>query len=73
MFDKVKNIMDLAKSIDFGKLEEISKKVDLGAVMDAVSKMDDKQLHGLMKMLSAGKEKKELPPINGDFYAMDSK
>jgi len=47
--------------------------VDLGAVMDAVSKMDDKQLHGLMKMLSAGKEKKELPPINGDFYAMDSK
>jgi glutaryl-CoA dehydrogenase len=55
MFDKVKNIMDLAKSIDFGKLEEISKKVDLGAVMDAVSKMDDKQLHGLMKMLSAGK------------------
>jgi len=26
MFDKVKNIMDLAKSIDFGKLEEISKK-----------------------------------------------
>lgn len=65
--------MDLAKSIDFGKLEEISKKVDLGAVMDAVSKMDDKQLHGLMKMLSAGKEKKELPPINGDFYAMDSK
>lgn len=73
MFDKVKNVMDLAKSIDFGKLEEISKKVDLGAVMDAVSKMDDKQLHGLMKMLSAGKEKKELPPINGDFYAMDSK
>jgi len=73
MFDKVKNIMDLAKSIDFGKLEEISKKVDLGAVMDAVSKMDDKQLHGLMKMLSAGKEKKELPPIIGDFYAMDSK
>lgn len=73
MFDKVKNIMDLAKSIDFGKLEEISKKVDLGAVMDAVSKMDDKQLHGLMKMLSAGKEKKELPPINGDFYDMDSK
>ncbi|WP_312338383.1 acyl-CoA dehydrogenase family protein [Sphingobacterium sp.] len=73
MFDKVKNIMDLAKSIDFGKLEEISKKVDLGAVMEAVSKMDDKQLHGLMKMLSAGKEKKELPPINGDFYDMDSK
>jgi glutaryl-CoA dehydrogenase len=42
--------------------------------MDAVSKMDDKQLHGLMKMLSAGKQKKkELPPINGDFYDMDSK
>ena len=73
MFDKVKNIMDLAKSIDFGKLEEISKKVDLGAVMDAVSKMDDKQLHGLMKMLNAGNQKKELPPINGDFYDMDSK
>jgi len=73
MFDKVKNMMDLAKSIDFGKLEEISKKVDLGAVMDAVSKMDDKQLQGLMKMLSSGKEKRELPPINGDFYDMDSK
>ncbi|MCW8312746.1 acyl-CoA dehydrogenase family protein [Sphingobacterium thalpophilum] len=73
MFDKVKNIMDLAKSIDFGKLEEISKKVDLGAVMDAVSKMDDKQLQGLIKMLGAGKEKKELPAINGDFYDMDSK
>ncbi len=73
MFDKVKNIMDLAKSIDFGKLEEISKKVDLGAVMDAVSKMDDKQLQGLIRMLGAGKEKKELPAINGDFYDMDSK
>ncbi|MNI40784.1 Acyl-CoA dehydrogenase [compost metagenome] len=35
--------------------------------------MDDKQLHGLMKMLNPGKEKKELPPINGDFYDMDSK
>jgi len=73
MFDKIKNMMDLMKSVDLDQLEKISKKVDLKQVLDAVAKMDDKQLQMVMKMLTGGGKKKELPPINGDFYDIDSK
>lgn len=65
--------MKFAKSIDFNELEKLSKKVDLGEVIGAVSKMDENQLKMAMKMLTGSKKKKESPPINADFYAVEQK
>ncbi|MET3878471.1 acyl-CoA dehydrogenase family protein [Chitinophaga sp. OAE865] len=71
---KLKNAYHLLKSIDFAMLAKLSEKVDLPKVMESVGKMDDTQLNGLMKMLnSSGGKKKELPPIEGDFYDLGAK
>jgi len=67
-FSKIRNIVELFKNIDFEQLGAISQKVDLPKLMNGFSKLDDKQLSGLMKMLDPNKPKKELPPIDGDFY-----
>jgi len=58
------------KNIDLEKLAALNAKVDLSKVMDSVGELDDRQLAGLMKMLSAKKKKGQhkLPPIDGDFY-----
>lgn len=72
IFSKAKNIYHLLKSIDFQQLEALSKKVDLKEVMTQFSKLDDKQLSGLMKMMGGVNKKKELPPINGDFYDLSA-
>lgn len=69
MFGTLKSAIQLLKNVDIAALNRLSAKVDLPAVMAAVGKMDDRQLAGLMKMLEGGvKEKKELPPVDGDFY-----
>ncbi len=69
LFSKAKNIYQLLKTVDFNQLEALSKKVDLPKVMNQFSQLDERQLNGLMKMMSGGSGKKrELPPINGDFY-----
>jgi Acyl-CoA dehydrogenases len=70
MFAKIKKAYQLFKNIDFEQLDRLSRKVDLPKVMESFSKLDEKQLNGLMKMLEGGKPKKELPPINGDFYEL---
>lgn len=70
MFSKIKKAYQLFKSIDFVQLDRLSRKVDLPKVMDSFSKLDDKQLSGLMKMLDGDKPKRDLPPINGDFYKL---
>lgn len=70
MFSKIKKAYQLFRSIDFEQLDKLSRKVDLTKVMDSFAKLDDKQLAGLMKMLDGGRPKKELPPINGDFYEL---
>ncbi len=67
-FSKIKNALQLFKSIDFDQLDEISQKVNLPKLMENFSKLDDKQLKGMMKMLDPNRKKKELPPIDGDFY-----
>ncbi|CAA7385850.1 acyl-CoA dehydrogenase family protein [Chryseobacterium fistulae] len=67
-FSKIRNVIELFRAIDFDQLSEISKKVDLPKLMQGFSKLDDKQLGGLMKMLNPNTSKKELPPIDGDFY-----
>ncbi|KUJ51977.1 acyl-CoA dehydrogenase family protein [Chryseobacterium sp. JAH] len=67
-FSKIRNAIELFKSIDFDQLGEISQKVNLPKLMENFSKLDDNQLKGMMKMLDPNKKKKELPPIDGDFY-----
>jgi len=68
IFSSLKNAYTLFKSVDFQKLEALSKKVDLTKIVDSVSNLDEVQLQGLMKMIGTPHKKKELPPIEGDFY-----
>jgi glutaryl-CoA dehydrogenase len=68
IFSKIKNAYALFQSVDFEKLDALSKKVDLKKIVDSVASLDEPQLTGLMKMLGSPHKKKELPPINGDFY-----
>lgn len=68
IFSSLKNAYTLFKSVDFKQLEALSKKVDLTKIVDSVSNLDDTQLQGLMKMIGTPHKKKELPPIEGDFY-----
>lgn len=67
-FSNLKNIIHLLKSVDLEQLNKISQKVDLPLLMENFSKLDDKQLQGMIKMLNPKKKHKELPPIDGDFY-----
>ncbi len=73
MIKKLKNIIQLLRSVDLEQIEKLSQKVDLPAVMKAVSKMEDNQLKGLMKMLTSSGKKREAPPIDADFYAVEAK
>jgi len=68
IFSKIKKAYALFQQVDFDQLDSLSKKVDLKEVMNAVGRLDDTQVAGLMKMLGSNRKKKELPPINGDFY-----
>ena len=66
-FSKIKQIFHLLKTIDFEQFEKIATKVDIPKLMDGFSKLDDKQLQGLMKIMDPNRPKKKLPPIDGDF------
>lgn len=69
----IRQAFHLLKNIDFEQLGRLSEKIDLPKVMATVGKMNDQQLSGLMKMLQgSGGSKKELPPVNGDFYDLSS-
>ncbi len=67
-FSKLRNAYHLFKSVDFKMLARLSEKVDLSKVMASVAQMDETQLNGLMKMLTARGGKKKQPPVDGDFY-----
>ncbi|TDS11026.1 acyl-CoA dehydrogenase family protein [Sphingobacterium paludis] len=73
MIKKLKNIIQLLRTVDLEQIEKLSQKVDLPAVMKAVSKMEDNQLKGLMKMLTSSGKKREAPPIDADFYSVEAK
>ena len=73
MIKKIKNIIQLLRSVDLEQIEKISQKVDLPAIMKAVSKMEDSQLKGLSKMLTSSGKKRETPPIDADFYDVELK
>lgn len=69
----IRQAFHLLKNIDFDQLGRLSAKIDLPQVMSTVGKMNDQQLAGLMKMLqSNGGHKKEVPPVNGDFYGLSN-
>ena len=70
---KIKGIFNLLKHIDIDQISKISQKVDLSKLMNQFSKLDDNQIKGLTKMLDSSEKKKELPPINGDFYELHMK
>ncbi len=70
LFSNIKQAYQFFKHVDLAAFSKLASKVDLGQVMQAVGKMDDQQLSGLMKMLNhtGSSKKKELPLIDGDFY-----
>jgi len=69
-FQSISGIKSLLKNLDIEKLNKLSKKVDLNEMMGVVSAMSDEDLAKLMKMMKSGSKKKEIPPINGDFYEL---
>jgi len=75
LFNKIKSIIHLMKEVDFKELSAISEKIDLSKIMKTVGELDEKQLNGLMKMLTEKSKKgqHQLPPIDGDFYDLDLK
>lgn len=75
LFGKVKNTVNLLKSVDLDQLAKISKTIDIPEAMNALGNLDENQLKGLMKMLKTKRKKgqHDLPPIDGDFYNLDLK
>ncbi len=75
LFKKVRNTINLLKSVDMDQLAKINEKIDLADAMKTLGKLDDRQLTGLMKMLKTKRKKgqHDLPPIDGDFYNLDLK
>ena len=74
-FGKVRNTINLLKSVDLDQLQQINKQIDLSEAMKALGTLDDRQLKGLMKMLKTKQQKgeRELPPTDADFYNLDLK
>lgn len=68
IFSKIRNAYTLFQRVDFDQLQALSQKTDISRLVKAVAGLDETKLAGLMKMVSSGHQKKELPPINGDFY-----
>lgn len=72
LFQSFSDLRKLLKNFDFKALQKISQKVDLNAVMGAVSKMSDEDLAKMMKMLQSGGGKaRKKPEVNGDFYSLE--
>ena len=74
-FGKVRNTINMLKSIDLDQLSKINEQIDLSEAMKTLGQLDENQLKGLMKMLKTKRRKgqHDLPPIDGDFYNLDLK
>ena len=51
IFGKVKNTINLLKSVDMDQLAKINEQIDLPEAMKALGTLDERQLKGLMKMV----------------------
>lgn len=73
LFKSISSLRSLLKNIDLQKVQQLSKKVDLNEMMGIVSKMSDKDLANMMKLMkSGGGKKRAVPEVDGDFYALGS-
>lgn len=72
LLDKAQQAISLFKAVDFEKLEQLSKKVDLKKMVETISALDEKQLGRMMKMMNGSEKKRELPPVDGDFYDLSA-
>lgn len=73
VIQNIKQAIELFRSVDLEQLAEINKKINLPEAMQQLSKLDENQLKGLMKMLNSSGRKRELPDINPDFYELSDK
>ncbi|GGD89525.1 acyl-CoA dehydrogenase family protein [Planktosalinus lacus] len=75
IFKKIKGTFQLLKTIDLDQLAKLNEKIDLSDAIKNLGELDERQLKGLMKMLTtkAKKGQHQLPPIDGDFYNLDLK
>ncbi|PRD54458.1 acyl-CoA dehydrogenase family protein [Sphingobacterium gobiense] len=73
MIKKLKNMLQLLKHVDLQQLDALSKKVDIPALMDGMSKMSEEQLKGMAKLLTSDRKKREAPEIDADFYNIEAK
>lgn len=65
---KLKGLYQLASTIDIEQVNKISQQVDLPKMLNALSHLDKNKMKALEKMIDPSRNKKELPPIDGDFY-----
>ncbi len=59
LFKSISSLRSLLKNIDLQKVQQLSKKVDLNEMMGIVSKMSDKDLANMMKLMKSGGGKKK--------------
>ncbi|SMC76554.1 acyl-CoA dehydrogenase family protein [Moheibacter sediminis] len=69
----IKQAAKLYKQLDWKELQAVNEKIDLAKAMKQFSKLDDKQLKMLMRMLDGPGKEKVLPEINPDFYELSDK
>ena len=72
-FSNFKSVIRLLRSIDLDHLKNLSSQIDISEVLEQVSRMDENQLKGLIRMMGSPDKKRELPPINGDFYELSTR
>lgn len=75
LFKKIKGTFQLLKTIDLDQIAQLNEKIDLSEAIKNLGELDERQLKGLMKMLTtkAKKGQHQLPPIDGDFYNLELK
>ncbi len=70
MADNDRSILDLIKNVDLDKLSAVAEHIDLGTMLESLSKMDKAQLLNLKRTLESGAEEYNPPEIKSDFYQL---
>jgi glutaryl-CoA dehydrogenase len=65
-------LMGLVQNLDLQKVAALAERVDLNALIGAISQMDEGTLAQMQRMMARdGGERREPPPIDGDFYHIE--